>query len=176
MLKVYFAASLCIPLLLILSFAQSMKKEQINTSCDDCLYWQSKVDQSIRLPENTPEKNEKDEKNIVAAISCLLKLKGKAAETKYSAIVSFKLVEAKLPTPTVEIAALYKISALYHQQWNHAEAIVLVDENRNMNKKESIESAYKAYEAWFEKVKKIGLQKAREDKLEPLADAGVSWY
>lgn len=176
MLKICFAASLCVPLLLIVSFAQPMKKEQINTSCDDCLYWQSKVDQRIRLSKNTPEKNEKDEKNIIEAIACLLKLKGNTTQTKYSAIVSFKLVEANLPTPTVEIAALYKISALYHQQWNHAEAIVLVDENRNMNKKESIETAYRSYEAWFEKVKTIGLQKAIEQKLEPLADSGVNWY
>jgi hypothetical protein len=31
-------------------------------------------------------------------------------------------------------------------------------------------------EAWFEKVKEIGLQKAREEKLDPLNGVPVRWY
>jgi hypothetical protein len=175
MLK-YFAATLFISLLLVVSLAQSMSKESAKTNCDDCKYWWSKADLSIQLPKDTPEKDEKDEKNIIEAIDCLLKLKGNTNQTQYSAITNLKYLEAKIPSPTIEVVALYRISALYYQKWRHANAIVLVDKDRRQNTKEAVDAAYKSYEAWFEKVKKIGLEEARKQKLDPLADSDVSWY
>jgi len=52
----------------------------------------------------------------------------------------------------------------------------LVDRNGKKNTKGSIKVAYEAYLSWFEKVKEIGLQKAREEKLDPLNGAPVRWY
>lgn len=172
----YFAATLFISLLLIVSLAQSMSKESTKTNCDDCKYWWSKVDHRVQLSKDAPEKDEKDEKNIIEAIDCLLKLKGDTTPTTYGAVINLRYLEAKLPKPTVEIAALNAISEIYYQNRNHANAIVLVDKDRRQNTKESIETAYKSYEAWFEKVKKIGLEEARKQKLDPLADSGVEWY
>jgi len=172
----YFAATLFVSLLLVVSLAQSMSEESAKTNCDDCKYWWSKVDLNIELPKDVPKKDEKDEKNVIEAIGCLLKLKGNTTPTTYSAIINLRYLEAKLPKPTFEIAALNAISEMYYQNRNHANAIVLVDKDRRQNTEESVEAAYKSYEAWFEKVKKIGLEEARKQKLNPLADSGVEWY
>jgi hypothetical protein len=44
-----------------------------------------------------------------------------------------------------------------------------------LNTKRLVEAAYRSYRKWFEKVKEIGLGKAREQKIDPLDGSGISW-
>jgi hypothetical protein len=41
---------------------------------------------------------------------------------------------------------------------------------------EAVRQAYQSYKKWFEQVKRLGLAKAREMKIEPLKDTKVHWY
>lgn len=176
MRKAQFAALLFMPLLSVFSMSTPSGLQGSAEMQDvDCNYWWSRVDHTIQLPKNTPEKDLKDEKNVIEAIGCLLKLKGNTTPTTYSAVINLRYLESRLPKPTIELAALSQISEIYYQNRNHANAIVLIDTNGQQNTKESIESAYKSYEAWFEKVKEIGVEKARQQKLDPLSGTDVRW-
>jgi len=152
--------------------------QNVMQCCESCKYWQEKIDPSIKLPEETTELNEKDNENVLAAIECLLQMNGRKSQSKFpSGVINvIRYGEMKLPSPTVEVAALYYVSYLYYQNWRHANFMVLWDKEGKKNTKESIETAYKAYQSWFEKVKEIGLDKAREQKLDPLNGTDVRWY
>lgn len=152
-----------------------------SSTIEECNFWQVRVDSSIKLSENAKPITDYDEKNInqktfIKAVECLLKLKGNKSDSRFPyAGVSFSLSE-RIPSPTVEVSALYYISYLYYQNFHHSRAMLLIDKEGYRNKESSIETAYKSYADWFEKIKKIGLKKARKQKLDPLAGSGVSWY
>ena len=77
---------------------------------------------------------------------------------------------------TAEVAALYYISYLFYQKWDHADAVALRDENGEVDKPEAVRQAYQSYKKWFKEIKRVGLAKAREMKIEPLKDPKVHWY
>ena len=188
--KYKFAILASVALFVGIGVSQSENDSKSMKNCGKCDYWQAKVDPSIKLPktaDETDKKNstvelsfdfdisEEDTAKLLEATECLLKLKGKTSSSNLSSV--FGLAHSsRFPSPTVEVAALYYTSALYHKKWRHANGVILIDKDGERNTKESIETAYKAYEAWFEKVKKIGLEEARKQKLDPLADSGVEWY
>lgn len=149
---------------------------------EKCKYWQAKVDPSILLSKDTEissaltfEISEEEASSVLEAAECLLKLKGKTSSSKFSATVGYNL-STRFPPPTVEVAALYYISSLYYKNWRHAQAIILMDKAGRKNTKKSIKTAYKAYQTWFEKVKEIGLERAREQNLDPLDGTDLRWY
>jgi hypothetical protein len=39
-----------------------------------------------------------------------------------------------------------------------------------------METAYKAYAAWFKRVKSIGIADARKQRVDPLQGTNLSWY
>ena len=84
-----------------------------------------------------------------------------------------------LSTPiTAEVAALYFISYLYYQKWDHASLVVLIDRDDSReieSSDENVKKAYGYYREWFERVKAIGIVKARELKIEPLKGKDVRW-
>lgn len=139
-----------------------------------CQYWQSKVDPTVKITAATSSFNE-EQLTILPAIECLLKLKGKTYRSVYnSGTVGYHL-STRFPAPSVELAALYYVSYLFYQDWRHAGAIALFDKNGKMNSKRIIRQAYKAYAAWFEKIKKAGLDKSREQNINPLAGTDIFW-
>lgn len=170
----------------------SIIKVSAQTNASTCTGWHSKVDPSIQptKPEAKYQQKQQfetyvimpssrfpeiDDSDLLFGVQCLLDLKG--------AVHKSKIVGATRPdtsqvfeSATVEIAALYYISYLFTGDWGHAGAAVLVDERGAWNTDESIQKAYKAYQAWFKNVKKISLKKARNQKLNPLKGSGVSWY
>lgn len=77
---------------------------------------------------------------------------------------------------TAEVAALYYISYLFYQKWDHADAVALRAENGEVDKPEAVRQAYQSYKKWFKEIKRVGLAKAREMKIEPLKDPKVHWY
>lgn len=188
--KYKFAILALLALFVGIGVSQTTKTDNKSMNCGKCSYWQAKVNPSIKLPKNadgTDQKNptvelsfdfdisEKDSEKLLEAAECLLKLKGKTSSSNLSTVFGLGH-SSRLPSPTVKVAALYYISALYYKKWRHANGIMLIDNDGKRNTKESVEAAYKAYQSWFEKVKEIGLEEARKQKLDPLAGSGVSWY
>jgi len=146
-----------------------------------CYRWQTQVDPSI-------ERVNIDNSTLTVAelqegIGCLLKLKGKTKKARFTGTTSDNYYSSAQYQPpkypaSIEIAALYYISYLFFDNWEHAGSVSLFDEESekiNSNTKESVEKAYKSYQKWFEKIKEVGLEKAREEKLDPLAGSGISW-
>lgn len=81
--------------------------------------------------------------------------------------------------PAVEVAALNYVSNLFYNNREHAGSVRLYEENYKkkpkLNTKRLVEAAYRSYRKWFEKVKEIGIGKAREQKIDPLDGSGISW-
>jgi hypothetical protein len=86
--------------------------------------------------------------------------------------------------PPVNLAALWVISYIYTNDFNHSLAMALVGQDAAssdsngiyVTKQEAIHRAYRAYRVWFKKVKTIGLSKAQADNLDPLEGTGLCWY
>jgi hypothetical protein len=113
------------------------------------------------------------DEEVMAAIGCLLKCKGNKSPSGISGVTTIYFSEF-YPDASIEVAALYYISYLYKANPTHAIGIALRKDGK-FNPPGAVELAYKYYEKWFEKVKEIGLAKARELKLEPLEGSGISW-
>lgn len=148
------------------SFAQKN-----NLTCAD---WQSRVDFNKPLVLVNPENKSQEE--IFLAVKCLLQLEGKKEESNVAG-ASDARVSNFFGATSVEVAALYYVSYLYYQKWNHASAPFLVNQRESkLNSDKAVSKAYKAYKKWFEKVREIGLEEARKRKLDPLLGSGVRWY
>ena len=144
----------------------------MEAKADVCKYWQSQVNAEIDVDF---EIDESDPKNVLAGIDCLLKLEGDKREGLFSGATNDN-VSNIFPNASVEICALYYASYLFSQDWKHANAIALVGKDGIINSDESVNKAFESYKLWRKKLKKIGLQKARQMKLDPLANSGVRWY
>jgi len=161
-------------LFVCLSFAVFMSNDSFaqnkNLTCAD---WHSKVD--FNKPLVLVNSENKSQEEIFFAVSCLLQLEGKKEESNVAGASNGR-VSNFFGATSVEVAALYYVSYLYYQKWNHADAPFLVNKNRKRNSDKAVSKAYKAYKKWFEKVQEIGLEEARKQKLDPLDGSGVSWY
>lgn len=142
-----------------------------------CRYWQAQIDWDIKLPESAAPVDETGDRNVLEAINCFLKLEGKHQPSSLQGATKLYVSQGFPPAP-VEVAALYYISYLFKQKWDHADAIALVKPGdiHNFNPPESVKKAYGYYREWFREVNRLGLAKAREIKLEPLAGKDVRWY
>jgi len=140
----------------------------------NCTKWMNKVVPDLGggalLEDSTPSDQE-----IFEAISCLLQLQGDKRQARFGGVTRLEVSQI-LPTTTIELAALYYISYLYDGRWQHADGVALWNRNGVINPPGSVETAYMAYKKWFEKVKKIGLEAARKESLEPLKGTGLYWY
>lgn len=148
---------------------------------DVCYRWQTQVDPTQKrvIIDNSTLTNAE----IQEGIGCLLKLKGLTKKARFTGATRDNYYSSEQYKPpkhpaTIEIAALYYISFLFYENWQHAGSVSLFDEESekiNSNTKKSVEKAYKSYQKWFETLKEIGLEKAREQKLDPLSGSGISW-
>ncbi|MEW6126588.1 MAG: hypothetical protein AB1757_06070 [Acidobacteriota bacterium] len=147
------------------SFAQSK-----NPKCDA---WHNRIAPQTHL--NLSGVSNMTQEEIFDGIACLMKLKGKKNSSNVMG-ASRGDVSNFFGATSVEVAALYYISFLFYQKWDHADAPFLVDKSRKLNSIKAVSKAYKSYEKWFKRVKTLGLDKARKQKLDPLDGSGVSWY
>lgn len=140
-----------------------------------CTQWHAKVDKSLAKESEEFDEKQISEKELMKGIECLLKLEGNKTLTWP---VGKTNIQSSQPTGLVQIQvnALYFISYLYYGKWEEADAISLVETNKERDSPETIKRAYESYRTWFEKVKEIGLEKAREQKLDPLDGTDVRWY
>lgn len=168
--------NICILYILLMftcSFAIAQTTDNVN--CNFCIYWESEVNMKIKLPKDYPRLDRNDGKTVLQAIDCLLKLEGKDFDSGFGTGGTSIENSKPYPSPTVEVAALYEITILYLGDFPYR-AIQLDDKEGNREGKELVTIAYQAYRKWFEKVKKIGLEEARKQKLDPLENSGVEWH
>ena len=149
-----------------LAFAQKTK-----TICQD---WQSRIDSKTSFYFRNDD--DKTQEQIYEAIDCYLKLKGKKQSSNISGATRPDVSQLFLEPTSVEVAALYYITYLVYQKWDYADAPYLVGRKGKLNTSKSVSEAYKSYKIWFEKVKKIGLEEARKQNINPLASSTVRWY
>ncbi len=147
------------------SFAQNEK-----LTCDD---WHNRVDSNT--PLNLGGISNKSEDEINYGIGCLLQLEGKKEDSNVEGATRGE-VSQLFGATSKEVAALYYISYLFYQKWDHADAPFLVGKDEKLNSNKTVCNAYKSYRKWFKKVKEIGLEEARKQKLNPLDGSDVSWY
>ncbi|HMM79845.1 MAG TPA: hypothetical protein PKC65_07480 [Pyrinomonadaceae bacterium] len=150
-------------------------------NAQDCNYWWDKAD-----PKETTSGSVVDDTvptNVIAGIECLLKLEGRKKVGVRSG--AKPEISHRVPEASVEINALYTISELFCGSDDFADAIALLSEpaesegefqTLKLNSEQYVTKAFGSYRKWFEKVKKIGLEEARKQKLDPLAGSGVRWY
>jgi hypothetical protein len=118
---------------------------------------------------------------VVEGIGCLLNLKGNRKRARFSGYTRLDLYVSQRMPPikkhaTVEVAALYYASYIFYNNWGHAGSVRLYDaDTEKSDTRDIVERAYKSYRRWFEKICVMGLEKAREQKLDPLGDSGVAW-
>ncbi|MBV9240911.1 MAG: hypothetical protein JO314_02785 [Acidobacteria bacterium] len=146
----------------------------------DCSYWQAKVDPKVPDVDRIVDEAQSDQ--ILEGIGCLLRERGNVRTG-----IPFDKPEQSqiLPKPSVEVAALYYASILYYGNDNFASGPALVSKpaefdgplrTLRFNSPSYIEKAYESYTKWYCDVKRLGLAKARQEKLNPLANSGVEWY
>ena len=140
-----------------------------------CQYWQSKVDAQVPPPTPEPRVDLADQQTVFDAIDCLLEMEGNKHSAKFGGAQQ-PYVSQIFDSTTAEVAALYYISYLYYQKWDHADAVALRDENGEVNSPRAVRQAYRSYKQWFKQVKKVGLARAREMRIAPLKDTKVRWY
>lgn len=157
-------------LVLVIFMPCNLFAQKKDLSCYD---WKSKV--YFNKPLVLVSVKNKTQEDIFFGIDCLLQLKGKKAESNVGG-ASSGYVSRIFGATSVEVAALYYVSYLFYQKWDHADAPFLVDKRKKLNSNKSVSMAYKAYEKWLRRVKELGLEEARRQKLDPLAGSGVKWY
>jgi hypothetical protein len=141
-----------------------------------CSYWQAKIDQMPGAHPILEEIDKLDEQQTLTAIQCLLRFEGDRRKARFGNATDPGVSDI-LPDTPVEVAALFYISYLFKKEWKHALGVTLVNKStREYNQPEDVAIAYQSYREWFEEVKKIGLEKAREQKLEPLSKSKIKWY
>lgn len=156
-----------------------MAQSKTSDSNDVCYRWRTQVDPSthrIVIEESVLSDFEVEE-----GIRCLLELKGLNGKARFQGDTRANYNKSEQYRPqkrsaSIEIAALYYASYLFENNWEHADAVVLVDDvTGKANTKELAERAYRSYRTWFTKVVKFGLKRSRELKLNPLEGSGVRW-
>ena len=160
---------------LLLGFTLPARTSQMHRESGGCEYWQSKADSLVRVAVKSSEVDETDPSTIMFAIECLLQMEGNKHPAAFSGAVSLTVSDT-FENTTADVAALYYISYLYYQKYDHADAVALRAPGGLINTPSVIHDAYQAYKKWFQEVKRIGLIRAREMKLDPLKGTNVRWY
>ena len=142
-----------------------------------CIRWQARIDQTLGEMPTYDRPEELTEKETLIFIECLLQLEGNRNKASFGGAVRTDASSVPQFTP-VEVAALYYISYLFYQKFDHSNAsvVALADDSGEFSSKNSVKKAYKSYRKWFKKVKRMGLNQARQQKLDPLSGSGVAWY
>jgi hypothetical protein len=146
---------------------------------DSCYRWRTQIDASTT--RMSIDDSKLTDEAIQEGIGCLLKLKGNKNESRFTGPTRANLKSADHYKPpkraaTIELAALYYASYLFFDNWQHADSIKLYEEDTGKtNSGRILKKAYDSYDKWFKVIREIGLKKARQQKIDPLAGSGISW-
>jgi hypothetical protein len=121
------------------------------------------------------------DREIEEGIECLLELKGLKNKARFYGNTRNNYNKSDIyrypeKPASVEIAALYYISYLFYNNWEHAGSIALYNEATGKTNTEMIvEKAFESYQKWYKNMLVIGIKAAREKKLDPLEGSGINW-
>jgi hypothetical protein len=153
-------------------YSSALARSQAQTR--NCNFWRSKIDEAtIESQEEQP--GPLDDRSVLKGIRCLLQMEPNLHLARFSGAVN-PSVSQLFPPATANVAALYYVSFLFTGRWDHADAVALRGVNGEVNSPEIITRAYKSYRRWFAEIRKLGLERARREKRDPLRNSGVTWY
>jgi hypothetical protein len=145
----------------------------------DCNYWFAQVDPTVKGMDH--ELNESNPEVVLEGINCLLRLEGNRKPGVFGGSKAY--VSQTFPRASVEVDALFRISELFYGNDDFASSVALVrrdgkssERKEWYNRREYVNKAFISYLRWFKRVKEIGLEEARRQKLDPLSGSGISWY
>jgi len=139
-----------------------------------CKEWDKRVDPSWGPAGITLAQIPRDAE-VLVAIDCFLKHQGNKNRARFGGATNPRTSQI-LPDATIELASLYYISYLFTRDWQHGDGVALWNPEGIINPLSSIDTAYAAYRAWFERVRSVGLAEARKQRLDPLGGTGLHWY
>ncbi len=146
----------------------------LNNQEKRCEYWKAKIDPALPLSGKGVWEMPSDEEAMLV-IACLLDLEGRKEPARFGGATRYD-VSTILDMPSIEIASLYYISFIYTKKRDHAGMIAILGPDGEINTPFVANKAFIAYKKWFKKVKQIGLNEARCQKLEPLQDTDLDWH
>jgi hypothetical protein len=139
----------------------------------NCDYWASKVDPDVPLQGARIMELPADD-DAAGAIRCLLMLHGRAGRARFGGALRDDVTVNGKPTP-IDVAALFFMSSIYEQSWDHAHAVEIVGPHGS-NTRATVREAYEAFERWSRTVDRLGIAEVRARKLDPLAGTKLYWY
>jgi hypothetical protein len=155
---------------------QSKEKTGQAKAADECRRWRAMVDPQVHSASIHPEVANLADAEASFGISCLLVLEGIHRPGRFSGVTRLD-VSQLLPQATVGLDALYVISAIYNQKWEHAQGIALVDSKfQLLTPEKGAKSAFPFVKAWYARVKNLGIGKLRAEHDDPLRDSGLKWF
>jgi hypothetical protein len=165
--------------LLLLGVTVAVAQNKPDNTMNKCYRWRTQVDpifQRITIDQKTLTDREVEE-----GIGCLLELKGLKNKARFYGDTRSNYNKSegyrypKKPA-SIEIVALYYISYLFYDNWEHAGSIALYEEaTGKTNTGQIVEKAFESYQKWYKKMLVVGIRSAREKKLDPLEGSGISW-
>jgi hypothetical protein len=165
--------------LLLPGMTIAVAQNKPGNTLNKCYRWRTQVDP--RFQRIMMDKGTLTDREIEEGIGCLLELKGLKNKARLYGDTRINLNKAERYRPpkkpaSVEIAALYYISYLFYNNWEHAGSIALYDaDTGKTNTGEIVEKAFESYQKWYKKMLDMGIKVAREKALDPLDGSGISW-
>jgi len=148
--------------------------ERPSETSQPCKEWDQRVDPDLGTKGPWLERVPSDDE-VIVAIDCLLRNRGDRRAARFGGATDPKVSQV-LPGATVELASLYYISYLFTGNQQHGEGVALWNRRGIVNPPGSVDAAYRAYTAWFKRVRSMGLSAARSRNLDPLKGTGLRWY
>ena len=164
-----------LPLLVLLGVVQFIFSQsgQEHGLCDR---WRAMIDPHVKSNEREPDVENVTEREAMEGIACLLTYQGNQRAGKFSGATRFDISQT-FPDATIELDALYTISAIYYGKWKHARGIALVDQSPKILKpKAGAKRAFPYLQGWFQRLKAKGLERLRSEHDDPLNGSGLRWY
>jgi hypothetical protein len=155
-------------------FSAEVSAGKVPGDAGNCREWNAKVDPRVK-GKSAVNAADLSESQIMTAIGCLLKNQGNRGVAGFGGATKY-IVSQIVPQATVELASLYYISYLFTGNFQHGDGVALWNDHGVINPPGAIESAYKAYAAWFKRVKAMGIAEARKQHLDPLEGTTLRWY
>jgi hypothetical protein len=150
-------------------------------AADTLKSWASAAQDEVYDPDQVASLTDEQ---VIAAIGCLLQLENDSRTTVFGGGPRIIYVSQLFGPAPVKLAALLYISYLFTRNLNLFTAVALRGPGAESARSQwlyvtsdgAIAKAYESYRSWYEKVKRIGLARAREQKLDPLEGTGLYWY
>lgn len=141
---------------------------------NECASWNAIADPqrrdevgSFRLPTDS---------EVIEAIECLLSLEGEKRPGRFGGATRADTSAWVEEEATVELDALYTISWIFWQRYDHAGIVALTRDGEGLNPPGATAEAFRDVRTWFERLKVEGIEALRLRGDGPLTSGRVRWY